>query len=138
MNGEKKFLTKFVNHLESVVDQLAQIFPNEDELKILSIGVNSYKRRDPSLLAKEYHKYIYKYNDMIEKRDINGLMALDLTDDLKDLGNANDVRLRIDYFKKLLESDISDTTKNNFMAHLQKLNEYILLIDRHEKSVAFE
>lgn len=132
-----KFLTKFVEDLEDIVDQLTTIFPKEEELKVLSLGIHHYKKKSPDYLAKEYFKYIYKYKDLIEKKDIQSIMNLDLSNDLKDLGNSNEVCLRIDYFKKLLESNVSKETKNNFLGHLKKLNDYILLIDKHEKSVNF-
>lgn len=133
-----KFLVKFVDGLETVVDDLSVIFSHENDLRVLSVGIHHFKKSDPEFLAKEYYKYIYKYRDLIKNKEIQKIMDLDLSDDLQDLGNKQDIKLKIDHFKKLLKSDINYETKLDFLGHLQKLNDFIFLIQNHEKSIAFE
>lgn len=136
---DNKFLIKFCNRLQNVVEELCKIFPKENDFAILDTaiaGLIEFKKYE--YIAKEYYTYVYKYNKIIEEEDEQALINLDLTNDLKTAAvDQKEGSLKIEHFKKLIQSGASNQTKKNFFSHLKLLNKIIEHIKNVEKSVIF-
>lgn len=135
---DNKFLIKFCRNLQNVVEQLCKIFPKENDFAVLDTAIagliefNKY-----NYLAKEYYTYVYKYHNIIDAEDEEALLKLDIIDDLKDRVNEKEGSLKIEHFKRLIQSGASAQTKKNFFGHLKLLNRIIEHIRDVEKSVVF-
>jgi len=135
-----KFLVKFCSRLQTVIEQLCRIFPKENDFAVLDTaiaGLIEFEKYD--YIAKEYYTFVYKYNKIIEDEDEEALINLDLSDDLKNVNiDKQEGSLKIDHFKKLIQSGASADTKKNFFGHLKILNKIIEHIRDVEKSVSFD
>ena len=136
--SDNKFLIKFCKNLQNVVEQLCKIFPTENDFAVLDTaiaGLIEFNKYD--YLAKEYFTYVYKYHTIIDAEDEEALLNLDIIDDIKDRVNEKEGSLKIEHFKKLIQSGASAQTKKNFFGHLKLLNRIIEHIRDVEKSVVF-
>ena len=136
---DNKFLVKFCVRLQNVIEQLCKIFPQENDFAVLDTaiaGLIEFGKYE--YLAKEYFTYVYKYNKIIDAEDEEALINLDLTNDFKTIEiDQKEGSLKIDHFKKLIQSGASAETKKNFFGHLKLLNKIIEHIRDAEKSVNF-
>jgi hypothetical protein len=134
-----KFLKKFCDRLQTVVEELCKLFPRENDFAVLEtaiMGLIEFEKYD--ILAKEYYKFVYKYHNIIDTNDEVALLKLDYSDDIKEIKTDQSTgALKIAHFKKLVQSNVSAETKKNFFGHLQILNRIIEHIRDEEKSVAF-
>jgi len=140
MSDSNKFLIKFCTRLQTVIEQLCKIFPKENDFAVLDTAITGLIEFGKyEYLAKEYYTFVYKYNKIIEDEDEEALLLIDIASDLKNAKvDTKEGSLKIDHFKKLIQSGASADTKKNFFDHLKILNKIIDHIRDVEKSCDFK
>jgi hypothetical protein len=126
-----RYVPIFNKQIEKFLDQLEDRFPRESDIGLLKTAISVSKKTHPELVVMNYYKYVYPYQDSINKEDEN--FFLDSKFALKiDEMDSNEVQFKVQYFKKLFKSsDIDKKTKENIWLHLKLLNR---LIDKIKES----
>ncbi len=119
--ADKKYTKAFINQLEDFIAKLELQFPNEKDLKLLSVGISTLKMTNPSEIIRKYDSTIYKYKEPINERNEEYFLTNDFSND-EDSQNPS-AGLRIQHIKNIItDGNVSKETKTVIWTYLNLLN----------------
>jgi hypothetical protein len=115
----KAFNTLFLSFLDEVVN----LFPENDDLKVAKTSFETIKRLNVTAIIKAWYTYVYiPYEEPIVNGDISFFIDKDYNNDLSQFSNAGDIMAVIDKFRKPIQQ-MSDENKSHSLHYIQKLSE---------------
>ena len=127
MNNQKTTLLRaFNNHFFDFLNDIIDIFPENEEIKSSKESFESIKRMNPSAIIKVWNSYIYNtYKTQIDNGDIEFFFDKDYANDLSGLQNIGDITQIIDSIRQPLKS-MSDANKTHSAKYIQNLSKLSL------------
>ncbi len=134
-NNYMSNLTKFNTQLESLIDELARLYPEFMDVKIFREKFYIAKKSNPKMILLIFLKYIYPYKEHIMKKNEQFFLSDDLTRDLKTnteihnaVGEDSEYVLTKALNLKTLWNGMSGGVKNTMWQYFQVL---IVLCERY-------
>ena len=123
MNNKSEILSAFNNHLDELLNNLIEIFPNEHDLKAAAITLGTLRKANPKLILPIWERNILnKYEENIMAGNVKYFLEKDFTDEAKTSGNEKYVLEKIDVVKKTI-SVLDDNDLQKVVKYLQNLTE---------------
>jgi hypothetical protein len=121
MSTKSLILRNFNNHFFEFMDDIISIYPENVEIAGARNSFDAFRKANPILIAKAWHKFIYiPYNELVEKGDITLFIEKDYSTDLAHLKNVDKVMLIIDKIRAPIRS-MSESNKAHTTKYLQNL-----------------
>jgi hypothetical protein len=121
MNDKSTVLKAFNNHFFEFIQDIINIFPENDDLKSTKTGLEFFKKANPTCIAKAWEYFVHeKYKDVINKGDITFFFEKDYNNDLTYMSNAGEIMKAIDKIREPVRN-MSDESKAHTMKYIQNL-----------------
>jgi hypothetical protein len=131
MVDKSGILKAFNTHYFEFVDDIINIFPENNEIRESKTAFELFKKANPTSILKAWHIFVYiPYHEVIDAGNIDFFFDKDYKNDLTYMANANDIMKVIDTLrdpvKNMGDANKAHTTK--YIQNLSKLsNMYISL-----------
>lgn len=121
MNDKSIILKAFNNHFFEFIQDIINIFPENEDLKNTKIGLEFFKKANPTSIVKAWQWFVYeRYRDVIDNGDITFFFDKDYKSDLKYMSNSNEIMKAIDNIREPVKH-LSDENKIHTMKYIQNL-----------------
>jgi len=121
MNDKSTVLKAFNNHFFEFIQDIINIFPENDDLKSTKTGLEFFKKANPTCIAKAWEYFVHEqYKDVINKGDITFFFEKDYNNDLTYMSNAGEIMKAIDKIREPVRN-MSDESKAHTMKYIQNL-----------------
>ena len=126
MSSDKTILLRaFNNMFFEFLTEIQNLFPDNNDIKDASVGLNLLKKANPTSIIKSWQFFVCdKYKEQILKGDITFFCEKDYSSDLTNLSNADEIMKAIqrirDPIRYLSEENKKITFK--YVADLCKLS----------------
>ena len=115
----KKILTAFNNHFFEFVDDIINVFKNDNELLTARSMLLKLRKSNPKIIMKIYIQYVLdKYKNEIMNGDIDYFLNKDYTNDLEYMDNI--VIEKFNTLKGLIKK-MDEMNKNKVIKYMQNL-----------------
>lgn len=118
------FLKAFNNQFEEFLEDVETLFPQNSDIRTTKTGLGMLRKANPKMIISVWYRYIcLKYEDEIEKENLEYFLTKDYATDLKmDAGAANKVLDGIDKIRVPLRQ-LEDENKSKTIQYLKNLNQ---------------
>ena len=126
MANKITLLRAFNTHFFDFVDDILNIFPENEDLKITKIALQTIKKANPTSILKAWHYFVYSpYSTVIEEGNISFFFDKDYSGDLNYMPNAKEIMGVIDQLREpvKLMSDVNKTHSMKYIQNLSKLSD---------------
>jgi len=122
MNDKSTVLKAFNNHFFEFIQDIINIFPENEDLKETKTGLEFFKKANPTSLIKAWNYFVYEqYKDVIDKGDITFFFEKDYKNDLTYMANAGEIMKAIDKIREPVKQ-MGDENKAHTMKYIQNLS----------------
>ncbi len=122
MNDKSTVLKAFNNHFFEFIQDIINIFPENEDLKSTKTGLEFFKKANPTCIIKSWQYFVHeKYKDVIEQGDITFFFEKDYNNDLTYMSNATDIMKAIDKIREPIRN-MGDENKTHTMKYIQNLS----------------
>jgi hypothetical protein len=119
----RTFNTHFIDFFNDIIT----IFPEKIEIQTAKTAFESMKRSNPSLVIRMWYSHIYlKYNEAIEKGDIDFFFNKDYNSDLSETQSNNEIISFINEFREPLRN-MNPANKEHSIKYIQNLSKLSVL-----------
>jgi len=117
-------LKAFNNQFEEFLEDVEVLFPNNTDIKTSKTGLTMLRKANPKMIVSVWYRYIcLKYEDEIEKENLEYFLTKDYSSDLKmDEGAANKVLEDIDKIREPLRH-LDAGNRKKTIQYLKNLNQ---------------
>jgi hypothetical protein len=117
-------LKAFNNQFEEFLEDVEVLFPNNSDIKTSKTGLTMLRKANPKMIVSVWYRYIcLKYEDEIEKENLEYFLTKDYSSDLKmDEGAANKVLEGIDKIREPLRH-LDAGNRKKTIQYLKNLNQ---------------
>lgn len=117
-------LKAFNNQFEEFLEDVEVLFPNNTDIKTSKTGLTMLRKANPKMIVSVWYRYIcLKYEDEIEKENLEYFLTKDYSSDLKmDEGAANKVLQGIDKIREPLRH-LDAGNRKKTIQYLKNLNQ---------------
>ena len=117
-------LKAFNNQFEEFLEDVEVLFPNNTDIKTSKTGLTMLRKANPKMIVSVWYMYIcLKYEDEIEKENLEYFLTKDYSSDLKmDEGAANKVLEGIDKIREPLRH-LDAGNRKKTIQYLKNLNQ---------------
>ncbi|MDC1321469.1 hypothetical protein N8261_05850 [Flavobacteriaceae bacterium] len=117
-------LKAFNTQFEEFLDDIEILFPENKDIRTTKTGLMMMRKANPKMIVSVWYRYIcIKYEEEIDKENLDYFLSKDYKDDLKmDEGAANKVLEGIDKIREPLRGLDADNTKK-CVQYLKNLNQ---------------
>lgn len=117
-------LKAFNGQFEEFLDDIELLFPDNKDIRTSKTGMTMMRKANPKMIVSVWYRYIcLKYEDEIEKENLDYFLEKDYRDDLKmDEGAANKVLEGIDKIRGPMRQLDAENTKK-CIQYLKNLNQ---------------
>jgi hypothetical protein len=117
-------LKAFNNQFEEFLEDVEVLFPNNTDIKTSKTGLTMLRKANPKMIVSVWYRYICsKYEDEIEKENLDYFLTKDYSSDLKmDEGAANKVLEGIDKIREPLRH-LDVVNRKKTIQYLKNLNQ---------------
>lgn len=125
---QSRYVPMFCTKLTELLSKLEDRFPEEQDFGFLHTAIMwAVQGGQQETVVKEYHNYVYKYKDAINKKDENFFLENDYKSVIEGLeSDAKEGKLKVDHFRKMFTSKrVTDNDKKNAWTYLSLLNKLI-------------
>jgi hypothetical protein len=121
MNDKSTVLKAFNNHFFEFIQDIIDIFPENEDLKITKTGLEFFRKANPTCIVKAWEYFVHeKYKDVIDKGDITFFFEKDYNNDLTYMSNAGEIMKAIDKIREPVRN-MSNESKAHTMKYIQNL-----------------
>jgi hypothetical protein len=121
MNDKSTVLKAFNNHFFEFIQDIINIFPENEDLKSTKTGLEFFKKANPTCIAKAWEYFVHEqYKDVIDKGDITFFFEKDYNNDLTYMSNAGEIMKAIDNIREPVRN-MGDDNKAHTMKYIQNL-----------------
>ena len=132
MTDKSTIIKAFNNHFFEFIQDVINIFPENEDLKSTKTGLELFKKANPTCIVKAWHYFVYeKYKDVIDKGDITFFFEKDYNNDLTYMANSGEIMKAIDKIREPVRNmgDENKVHTMNYIKNLCKLSEiYMTLV----------
>ena len=117
-------LKAFNNQFEEFLEDVEMLFPDNSDIKTTKTGLTMLRKANPKMIVSVWYRHIcIKYEDEIEKENLEYFLTKDYSSDLKmDEGAANKVLDGIDKIRVPLRQ-LDAENKKKAIQYLKNLNQ---------------
>ena len=117
-------LKAFNNQFEEFLEDVEVLFPNNTDIKTSKTGLTMLRKANPKMIVSVWYRYIcLKYEDEIEKENLEYFLTKDYSSDLKmDENAANKVLQGIDKIREPLRH-LDAGNRKKTIQYLKNLNQ---------------
>jgi hypothetical protein len=117
-------LKAFNNQFEEFLEDVEVLFPNNTDIKTSKTGLTMLRKANPKMIVSVWYRYIcLKYEDEIEKENLEYFLTKDYSSDLKmDEGSANKMLEGIDKIREPLRH-LDAGNRKKTIQYLKNLNQ---------------
>lgn len=117
-------LKAFNNQFEEFLEDVEVLFPDNNDIKTTKTALSMLRKANPKMIVSVWYRYIcVKYEDEIEKENLEYFLTKDYSSDLKmDEGAANKVLDGIDKIREPLRH-LDTENKKKAIQYLKNLNQ---------------
>jgi len=121
--GDKSTVLKTFNiQFFSFLDDLLNVFPDKDDIKIGKKSFETIKRANPTIIIKIWFSHIYTvYRESIDTGDIEYFINKDYQNDLQNLANNGEVMRIINTLREPI-GQMDGANKEHTIKYLQVLS----------------
>lgn len=121
--GDKSTVLKTFNiQFFSFLDDLVNVFPDKDEIKIGKKSFETIKRANPTIIIKIWYSHIYGvYRESIDRGDLEYFIKKDYQNDLQNLANNGEVMRIINTLREPI-GEMDGVNKEHTIKYLQVLS----------------
>lgn len=121
MTDKSTVLKAFNNHFFEFIQDIINIFPENEDLKTTKTALEFFKKANPTCIVKSWHYFVYqKYKDVILAGDITFFFEKDYNNDLSYMSNAGEIMKAIDKIREPVRN-MGDENKAHTMRYIQNL-----------------
>jgi hypothetical protein len=122
MSLDKSTILKIFNeHFVEFIEDIASIFPEEDDLILAKNYLLIMKKTNPKLLIHIFYNNIYlKYNDKFEQNDMDYFIEKDYQEDFTENKNSAKIIQSIDHLRSSIKN-MNEQNKSKTIKYLQNL-----------------
>jgi len=117
-------LRAFNSQFEEFLEDVELLFPENKDIRTTKTGLTMMKKANPKMIVSVWYRYIcVKYEDEIEKENLEYFLTKDYSEDLKmDEGAANKILDSIDKIREPLRF-LDKENKKKCVQYLKNLNQ---------------
>ena len=117
-------LKAFNSQFEEFLEDVELLFPENKDIRTTKTGLTMMKKANPKMIMSVWYRYIcVKYEDEIEKENLEYFLSKDYSDDLQmDEGAANKILESIDKIREPLRF-LDEENKKKCVQYLKNLNQ---------------
>jgi hypothetical protein len=117
-------LRAFNSQFEEFLEDVELLFPENKDIRTTKTGLTMMKKANPKMIVSVWYRYIcVKYEDEIEKENLEYFLTKDYSEDLKmDEGAANKILDSIDKIREPLRF-LDEENKKKCVQYLKNLNQ---------------
>jgi len=116
-------LKGFNNQFEEFLEDVVILFPENKDVKTAQTGLMMLRKANPKMVIGVWYRYVCeKYEEEIEKENIEYFLQKDYSDDLKKNPNASQVLEGIDKIRQPLR-ELDESNKKKTIQYLKNLNQ---------------
>jgi hypothetical protein len=121
MTDKSTVLKAFNNHFFEFIQDIINIFPENEDLKTTKTALEFFKKANPTCIVKAWHYFVYQpYKDVIIQGDITFFFEKDYNNDLSYMANAGEIMKAIDKIREPVRN-MGDDNKAHTMRYIQNL-----------------
>jgi hypothetical protein len=121
MNDKSTVLKAFNNHFFEFIQDIINIFPENEDLKTTKTGLEFFRKANPTCIVKSWNYFVYEpYKEVIENGDITFFFEKDYKNDLSYMSNSADIMNSIDKIREPVRN-MGDENKAHTMKYIQNL-----------------
>ncbi len=122
MNDKSTVLKAFNNHFFEFIQDIINIFPENEDLKSTKTALEFFKKANPTCIVKAWHHFVYEqYKDVIHAGDITFFFEKDYKNDLTYMSNAGEIMKAIDNIREPIRN-MGDENKQHTLKYIQNLS----------------
>lgn len=122
MADKSTLMRAFNKHFFDFLDDIINIYPENNEIKYARTSFDTIKRANPTLILKAWFTFVYQpYKDVIEEGNIDFFFEKDYGGDLANLANSNDIMKMIDKIRAPIKA-MDDSNKAHSAKYIQNLS----------------
>jgi hypothetical protein len=122
MADKTTLLRAFNTHFFDFIDDILNIFPENEDLKVTKIALQTIKKTNPTSILKAWQYFVFSpYRNVIEDGNITFFFDKDYSADLNYMPNAKEIMGVIDQLREPVRS-MSDVNKSHSMKYIQNLS----------------
>lgn len=130
MSDKSSMLKAFNNHFFEFINDIIDIFPENNEIREAKVTFETFKRANPTSIIKVWFQYVYTpYATVIDAGDISFFMEKDYSEDLSMLSNSKDIMKVIDKIRNPIKN-MSDVNKEHCQKYIQNLSKLSSVYNR--------
>jgi hypothetical protein len=126
MSDKTTILRAFNNTLFEFLSAVQEIFPDNNDIKDVKVGLEFFKKANPTCIVKAWHYFVYEpYKDEIAKGDITFFCDKDYQTDLAYMSNSDEIMKAINRIRDPVKSmgEENKTTALKYVSNLCKLSD---------------
>jgi len=122
MADKSTLMRAFNKHFFDFLDDIINIYPENNEIKYARTSFDTIKRANPTLILKAWYTFVYQpYKDVIDAGNIDFFFEKDYGGDLANLANSNDIMKMIDKIRAPIKA-MDDSNKAHSAKYIQNLS----------------
>jgi hypothetical protein len=122
MNNKSTFSKAFNKHFFEFLDDMSNIFPENDDIKVAKKSFDTIKRLNTTAIIKAWYTHVYSpYKDIIDNNNIDFFIQKDYSNELTGVSKANDILAMIDKIRNPI-SEMGETNKLHCAKYIQNLS----------------
>ena len=122
MNNKSTFSKAFNKHFFEFLDDMSNIFPENDDIKVAKKSFETIKRLNTTAIIKAWYTHVYSpYKDIIDNNNIDFFIQKDYSNELTGVSKANDILAMIDKIRNPI-SEMGETNKLHCAKYIQNLS----------------
>lgn len=115
-------LGAFNNHLMEFIEDVEQIFPDDNDIKTAKTAFEMMKKTNPRITLLLWHSNItVPYSEQIENGDISFFLEKDYSDDVQGSGHEKRILDAVDRLRKPV-SNMGEENQQKAMKYIQNLS----------------
>ena len=115
-------LGAFNNHLMEFIEDVEQIFPEDNDIKTAKTAFEMMKKTNPRITLLLWHSNItVPYSEQIENGDISFFLEKDYSDDVQGSGHEKRILDAVDRLRKPV-SNMGEENQQKAMKYIQNLS----------------
>lgn len=122
-------LTAFNNHFVEFIDDIQQVFPEDQDVLVAKNALSAIRKANPRLIVKIWNTFIVgKYRSEIESGNIDFFLNKDYSQDLANADNAGRILESIDRLREPIRS-MGIENKEKCIKYIQNLTKLAAMCD---------
>ena len=126
MSDKSTVLRGFNNMLFEFIREIETIFPENSDIKDVAVGLEFFKKANPTSIIKAWHHFVYEpYKEEIARGDIGFFCDKDYQADLRHMANSDEIMKAIQRIREPIRimGEENKKTSMKYVMNLCRLSE---------------